>query len=111
MDNLTPEQIKLMINMLQDMLPKENTTSVESPKPKKEQRTNRFVDMPESTMHKEDIAIDRKLNVREPVARTRQFRPIGVQCRVCGRKENVNPALIPESLERYKCNKCSSSPG
>lgn len=123
--DLTPEQIKQMITMLQSMLPESSATTsvakednnyesvVQSKKVKatKAPRPNKFVDMPERNMHKEDIAIDKKLAVHPPVPRARQFSSVDVQCRVCGKKETVNRVLLPDSLERYKCNKCSSSAG
>ena len=76
----------------------------------KEKRPNKFLDMRESAMHKEDIEIDRKLSKFPPTQRTRQYQDVEVTCRVCGRKEKVHPALL-ESKTRYKCNKCSTSPG
>jgi hypothetical protein len=71
---------------------------------------NRFEDMPEKTMHKDDTLIDKKLNKLPPSQRNRKYDPVPVTCRVCGRKENVNPMFV-ESIERYKCNKCSTSAG
>jgi hypothetical protein len=114
-----------MIVMLQSMLPEQSATNntaesiavendfIKSKKVKatKAPRPNKFSDMPEKNMHKEDIAIDKKLAVHPPVPRARQFASVDVQCRVCGRKETVNPVLLPDSVERYKCNKCSSSAG
>jgi len=72
--------------------------------------SNKFSDMPESKMHKDDSIIDKKLNRLPPSQRTRRYEPISVSCRVCGRKEKVNPVFV-ESSERYKCNKCSTSAG
>lgn len=71
---------------------------------------NKFCDMSESTMHKSDIAIDKKLNRFPPSKRGRKYVPISVLCRVCGRREDVNPSLV-DSIERYKCNKCSRVAG
>lgn len=79
-------------------------------KTKKTERENKFLSMKEKDMHKSDVEIDRKLNVSPPTERTRQFKPIVVQCRVCGKKETINPAYV-DSVERYKCNKCSTSAG
>lgn len=79
-------------------------------KPKIKQSTNKFDSMMEANMHKEDVEIDRKLNVLPPVQRSRDYKPVKVRCRVCGRDELVNPGLA-ESTERYKCNKCSTSAG
>lgn len=127
MDNFSPEQIHAMINMLQQMLPKndeiDESFSVQEHKKKKSpnrqknrrkqdiERYNKFTDMPEKNMHKEDILVDKKLNVQPPVPRARPFKMLSAICRVCGKKEKVSPGLIPESLDRYKCNKCSASSG
>lgn len=77
---------------------------------KKAKKPNLFENMREATMHKEDVEIDRKLRKVPPTQRSRSYRPLKVKCRVCGREESVNPALV-ESVERYKCNKCSTSAG
>lgn len=71
---------------------------------------NKFSDMPEKNMHKEDTLIDKKLNVNGPTPRSRSFNFVDVVCRVCGKKESVNPVLI-DSVSRYKCNSCSTSSG
>lgn len=128
--NLDPKQIQQMILMLQAMLPKDIEQTSESPvepkkrktknntgqnksklKPEKLKRENKFEAMPEFRMHKEDIAIDKKLAVLPPVPRARPFEMINVVCRVCGRREEVNPALVTDSVERYKCNNCSTGAG
>ena len=129
MDNLTPDQIKAMIMMLQNMLPEQNTDSDDTTddnkienttrkkrdskanKETKQLATNKFNNMPEMHMHKDDIAIDKKLRIQPPVPRARPFKLIKVVCRVCGKREEVNPGLILESVDRYKCNKCSASSG
>lgn len=120
LNGLSQEQIKGLISLLQNMLPSENDPEVTEPStmPIKTQKTkkskskflNKFDSMAESRMHKEDCLIDQKLSKLPPVPRTRQFTPITVVCRVCGKKESVNPALV-DSIERYKCNKCCSSGG
>jgi hypothetical protein len=121
LNNLDPDQIKGLISLLQGLLPQENTAKTrKTVKPRKvntkkliKQQSkfhNKFDDMMESKMHKEDILIDQKLSKLPPVPRTRQFAPIQVLCRVCGKRETVNPGLI-DSIERYKCNKCCSSGG
>lgn len=84
--------------------------SSNKPKPKKKKSNNKFDNMSEKNMHKDDIEIDRKLRKFPPTSRTRNYKPIKVKCRVCSREENVNPSLV-ESMERYKCNKCSTSSG
>lgn len=128
MDNLTPDQIKAMIMMLQNMLPQqtsdgdnivddneiEHTASTKrntKTGKKTKSATNKFNNMPEMHMHKDDIAIDKKLRTQPPVPRARPFKLIKVVCRVCGKREEVNPGLILESVDRYKCNKCSTSSG
>lgn len=80
---------------------------------KKKQRPkfeNKFLSMSESSMHKDDTIIDKKLIKAPPTKRNRQYQNVQVKCRVCGKEESVSPALI-DSRERYKCNKCSTSPG
>jgi SUMO ligase MMS21 Smc5/6 complex component len=126
MDNFSPEQISAMINMLQHMLETQSSQSSQKnsdthsikPEKKIKKRTsknssfvNKFVDMPEKNMHKEDIEIDKKLKIQPPVPRTRKFIAVDVTCRVCGKKEKVSPALLTEGATRYKCNKCCSSAG
>ena len=126
MDNLSPQQIQQMIQLLQSMLPepsfdqtddadevqtvkKQKTAIKPKAKKTKKERENKFDEMNEKFMHKEDIAIDRKLITQPPVPRARKFKMVDAMCRVCGKKEKVNPVLITES--GYKCNKCSGSPG
>jgi hypothetical protein len=79
-------------------------------KSKKKTATNKFDKMAEFNMCKEDIAVDKKIKKPPPSIRNRPFDFVKVQCRVCGRKEKVAPVLI-ESIERYKCNKCSTGAG
>jgi len=125
LDISNPELIKQLIATLQKLLPEQSTekseesideennhnikTKSRSSRRNKEQNKNKFTDMPEANMHKSDIRIDKKLNKYPPTPRNRPFKPVDVVCRVCGRKETVNPKIIPESIDRYKCNKCSSS--
>lgn len=71
---------------------------------------NKFLNMPEKDMHKEDIEFDKKVSKMAPVPRNRSFEPIRVTCRICGKKEEVNPALV-DSIQRYKCNNCSTQAG
>lgn len=117
-----PEQIKQLISVLQNLLPKDEeaeeepnptikTKSCSSKKSKKKAPKNKFLDMPERNMHKSDTAIDKLLNKQPPTPRTREFVPVDVRCRVCGKTEAVNPAMIPDSVDRYKCNKCAGSAG
>lgn len=79
-------------------------------KPKKKKSTNKFLSMKENSMHKGDIEIDKKLNRFPPTERSRKFEYVQIKCRVCGKEEKVIPALA-EARDRYKCNRCSTSPG
>lgn len=117
-----PEQIKKLISALQQLLPKDNTDDDEEPPSKIKTKTrrsgnkskkssNKFLSMPEMRMHKDDCAIDKKLAKSPPTPRTRQYEPVKVKCRSCGKEEKVNPNIIPESTDRYKCNKCSGMAG
>ena len=122
-----PEQIKQLIAVLQQLLPKESAaptankdeetddftnTAIKTKNSKKrpKQTVNKFLDMMEKDMHKEDTAIDKVLAKHPPVMRAREFEPIEVKCRVCGTTETVNPSIV-ENPSRYKCNKCSTSAG
>lgn len=106
LNNLTNEQLGAMIQMLQKTLSSRDTEE----KPKNE-RPNKFLEMPEFSMHKADTIIDQKLSVQPPTPRTRKFTPIKVRCRVCGKEEEINPSLLASEKERYKCNKCSAIAG
>jgi hypothetical protein len=121
-----PEQLKQLIAALQSLLPSDSQPTsipeeddeeeVVSPIKTKNSRqrskkvVNKFLSMPEMNMHKEDSDVDRKLAKHPPVARSREFEPVEVTCRVCGVSETINPSLV-ESVSRYKCNKCSTSAG
>jgi hypothetical protein len=125
--NLDPQQIQQMILMLQSMLPKQDNASSEQNDLKTKKKTprtnnkskpstskssnNKFDAMMEKRMHMEDIEIDKKLIVQPPVPRARPFNLVTAICRVCGKKETVNPVLITDSIDRYKCNKCSGAAG
>jgi lysyl-tRNA synthetase class I len=126
MDNLTPEQIHQMIGMLKSMLPDQQAqdednsqeklvseTSIKNRPSKKISGTfsNKFDQMMEAKLHKEDTEIDKALSVYGPTPRQRKFEPVKVLCRLCGKSEMVNPAVLSESKDRYKCNACSRSPG
>lgn len=128
-----PEQIKGLINLLQGLLQLSDTkqndqedVSIEGiaeskpnskiktrggSKKKSSDYVNKFDKMAEARMHKEDAAIDKKLCVNPPVARAREFEMIDVVCRICGRKETVNPVLVVDNPSRYKCNNCSTQAG
>lgn len=127
MDNLNemnPDQIKQLIGLLQQMLPESKQTKTKKPKTVKKQsgvtrskksvekhRENKFLSMPEMSMHKSDALIDKKLNKFPPTPRSRGFSLVKVVCRLCGKTEEISPKLVPESSDRYKCNRCSSSEG
>jgi hypothetical protein len=118
-----PEQIKQLISILQSLLPKDieanNTNSsytndaikTKSTKIPKTKNNNKFLQMPEKDMHKSDSKIDKKLCINPPCPRNRKYRPLEVKCRGCGKQEKINPSIAPDSIDRYKCNKCSSSAG
>lgn len=119
--DLTPDQIQQMIAMLQSMLPKndnietqeeEFVSSIKTKKVSMKKNTfkNKFNDMAEKNMHKEDIAIDKKLNISNPTPRRKSNSLTEVQCRVCGKKETINAGLIVDKT-RYKCNSCASGAG
>ena len=59
---------------------------------------------------------DKKNNVhlqRERMIKRRPSGRIEVRCRTCSKIEKVSPALVVKDEDgyRYKCNKCSCSPG
>lgn len=130
-DLSNPQQIKQLIALLQGLLPKEDSTDNTKPqnktkknKPlknniktktrKRQEETesyNKFLEMPEMNMHKSDVEIDKKLCRHPPTKRNREYEPIKAICRVCGKNELINSAILPDSSDRYKCNKCSSSSG
>lgn len=115
---LDKDDIKQLIAILQrGLVDTDDTDTNDIPKvtngrtsKKKKLSKNKFESMKEKNMHKEDSLIDQKLCVNAPTERSRSYNPIKVQCRVCGKKEQVAPNLV-ESAERYKCNKCSISAG
>lgn len=89
---------------------KKPTTARTRTAPAKATSSNKFDSMPERNMFRDDVAIDKKLNVQPPSPRTRTFNTIHVSCRSCGKRESVNPALVHDAA-RYKCNTCSQSGG
>ena len=118
---LDNEDIKQLIAILQkglindeesdDTIPvkrvRKSNPKTKQTKPKSK---NKFESMPEFSMCKEDLEFDNKVKKPLPSARLRSFEPIKVKCRVCGKSEKVAPDLV-ESIERYKCNKCSTGAG
>ena len=134
MDHNSRQQLQIIVQMIQNILDSSTQTDSEvsvmpvinntvKTKSKKsagtnttkknpaKQRPNAFESMPEMHMHKEDVEIDKKLAIQPPTARVRAYKPISVRCRSCGKNEKVNAAVIPESTDRYKCNKCSTMSG
>lgn len=87
--------------------------NIKKPRAKKNktEHINLFEDMPEKNMHKEDIAIDKKLKKFAPTPRRRPSLLLDVKCRVCGKEESVSAKMLPETSSRYKCNDCSQSGG
>lgn len=129
-----PEQIKQMIGLLSTLLEaadQQNSSDTSSNEEddetrptklpandktihknnKKEQRENKFLQMPEAKLHKEDPEIAKKLYKQPPMARNRKNQTIKARCRVCGKQENIQSSLIYGGIERFKCNKCSATPG
>lgn len=120
MDNLTPDQIKQMISMLSAMLPQDAGTndddefvsSIKTKKvtSKKSNFKNKFLEMSEKNLHKEDTEIDKLLSVTAPTPRNRNNSTVKVRCRVCGKQEDISASLVLDK-DRYKCNKCCSGAG
>lgn len=122
-DELSPNQIKQMINMLKQMLPEEaddaapevevhkDANPIRTVNKKPKQTINKFDEMMEAHLHKADTEIDKKLSKYGPTPRLRKFTPLKVKCRVCGKQEEVNPSVLTDTPERYKCNNCSRSAG
>lgn len=123
-----PEQIKSLINVLQSLLDATSITNSpekteEEPvlnskiktkgsrKINKEKTVNKFEKMSEFRMHKDDIEVDKTLAKHPPVSRMREFEMVDVVCRICGKKETVNPSILYDSKSRYKCNNCSTQAG
>lgn len=130
LDISNPEHLKQLITALQGLLPKDITQVTEQTKPQQKHKNNiktkksksgkkstdadsnnKFLSMPEMHMHKSDTKIDKKLAQQPPTPRNRQFNYVDVTCRLCGKKEKVNPVILPDSADRFKCNKCSTSAG
>lgn len=120
--SLSNEDIQQLISILQRGLTQDQSDDIveepRKPKTKKtrkstqqtsEKSNNKFDTMMEKSMHKEDIAIDKKLAKHAPSVRAREFAKMKVSCRVCGKTEEVIPSLVYEG--RYKCNKCAKEPG
>lgn len=116
---LDQEDIKALIAILQKGLTDDKSDQESKPKTtkpkakatiKKKKPSNKFEQMAEFGMCKEDIEFDKKIKKPPPSVRNRTFDFVRVKCRVCGKTEKVAPSLI-ESTDRYKCNKCSTGAG
>jgi hypothetical protein len=136
--SLNNDDIKQLIAILQRGLTNEdNDDQNSSQKPKKKSKTtvdsqpkgsiiaentvvkdkkvkkpivNKFCEMPEFNLHKEDTDFDKKVRRFPPTPRNRSFNYVKVKCRLCGKEEEISPSLV-ESVERYKCNKCCTVSG
>ena len=134
-----PEQIQQMIDLLQTMLEaqeteddsepevkpktrrkkvskktatkKKTTTRKRTSKIKEEDSDNKFLSMNEFNMYRENPEVAKKLYNQPPMRRRPTKSLVDVTCRVCGKREKVSSALLYNGTERYKCNKCASSPG
>jgi len=127
-ESLSPAQIKQMIGMLKAMLP-EDATAVKGTKEPQQtvnksvpiknagpayrsnQHYNKFEDMAEKEMYKQDTEIQKKLSQYDPVPRTRQATMVDAICRICGKTETISAQLLHEGAERYKCNDCARGSG
>jgi hypothetical protein len=130
-----PETIKQLIGLLSSLLDNDNSKK-NDPEPDDQQsenkrngiqnqtnvrgkgsrsnrpkHSNKFLTMSEKNMFKEDTAVDKLLAKYPPTERSRSSTKINVRCRICGRSETIHPSMLCESVERYKCNNCSTSPG
>lgn len=135
-----PEQLQQMIDLLQTMLDaqeigddsepgvetkgsrrktankkstikKKTTTRKRTSVAQKEKDNNRFLSMNEFNMYKENPNTAKKLYNQPPMQRRSGKNLVDVVCRTCGKREKVSSALLYNGVERYKCNKCSTSPG
>lgn len=126
-----PDQIKQIISLLSTLLDastqstqsdtteesqsSEETSTTTNIKTKTKTREtikeNKFASMPEANMHKEDPDLAKKLYRQPPTSRSRPNKTVEARCRVCGRKEKVQSSLLYGGIDRFKCNKCSTTPG
>ena len=124
-----PEQLKKFIAALSSLLPPEENNVPEKPKAKKtrttkkttrkttnktrtsEERHNKFLDMAENNMFKEDPKVAKKLYNQPPMKRRSKKAKLSVTCRICGKREEISSSLLYGDKDRYKCNKCCSSAG
>ena len=124
-----PEQLKKFIAALSSLLPPEENNVPEKPKAKKtrttkkttrkttnktrtsEERHNKFLDMAENNMFKEDPKVAKKLYNQPPMRRRSKKAKLSVTSRICGKREEISSSLLYGDKDRYKCNKCCSSAG
>ena len=124
-----PEQLKKFIAALSSLLPPEENNVPEKPKAKKtrttkkttrkttnktrtsEERHNKFLDMAENNMFKEDPKVAKKLYNQPPMRRRSKKPKLSVTCRICGKREEISSSLLYGDKDRYKCNKCCGSAG
>jgi hypothetical protein len=120
-----PEQLKQMISLLSTMLEQAESTETEEFQQKQQKRVtpkrrgrkpkgtsvNKFDQMSEASMYRDDPDIAKKLYSKPPMQRRPKKSLVDVRCRMCGKQESVSASLIHGGLDRYKCNKCSSSAG
>jgi len=127
-EQLSESQIKQMIGMLKAMLPEDEAKAEKSvatapqatkavpiknagPDYRNNQHYNKFEDMAERNMYKQDTEIQKKLSQYDPVPRTRQASMVDAKCRMCGKTETVSAQLLHEGAARYKCNDCARGSG
>lgn len=124
-----PEQLKKFIAALSSLLPPEENNIAEKPKARKtrttrkttkkitsktrtsEEKHNKFLDMAESNMFKEDPRVAKKLYNQPPMKRRSKKAKLSVTCRICGKREEISSSLLYGDKDRYKCNKCCGSAG
>jgi hypothetical protein len=128
-EELSPAQIKQMIGMLKAMLPedKEEAVAVKTdvsplinpntpikdagPSYRTGKHYNKFDEMMENKLHKQDTELQKKLSQYPPVPRNRSVSMVKATCRICGKSEEVSASLLYEGEARYKCNSCSKGSG
>jgi len=125
-----PEQLKKFIAALSSLLPAEENDIPEKLKTRKarttkktttkkinnktrtlEEKHNKFLDMPEINMFKEDPKVAQKLYNQPPMKRRSKKAKLSVTCRICGKREEISSSLLYGDKDRYKCNKCCGSAG
>jgi hypothetical protein len=74
---------------------------------------NKFLEMSERRLHKQDSEIDKKLwGNNKPVPRLGRTSLVEIDCYECGEPQIVSPGLVFKDPERgfiYRCNDCSLS--